>query len=52
MRNNFLEKSHTKCDGETITRPFFEKLKMRSMDLNLWINSLMFYTVYFDCMAY
>ena len=25
MRNIFLEKSYTKCDGETIPRPFFKK---------------------------
>ena len=28
MRNIFLEKSYTKCDGETSPRPFSEKLKM------------------------
>ena len=28
MRNNFLEKSYTKCDGETSSRPFSEKLKL------------------------
>ena len=28
MRNIFLEKSYTKCDGETIPRPFSEKLKL------------------------
>ena len=27
MRNIFLEKSYTKCDGETSLRPFSEKLK-------------------------
>ena len=26
MRNVFLEKSYTKCDGETSPRPFSEKL--------------------------
>ena len=25
MRNIFVEKSYTKCDGETIPRPFFKK---------------------------
>ena len=25
IRNIFLEKSYTKCDGETIPRPFFKK---------------------------
>ena len=28
MRNIFLEKSYTKCDGETSLRPFSEKLKL------------------------
>ena len=28
MRNIFLEKSFTKCDGETSSRPFSEKLKL------------------------
>ena len=28
MRNVFLEKSFTKCGGETSPRPFSEKLKM------------------------
>ena len=27
-RNIFLEKSYTECDGETIPRPFYEKLKL------------------------
>ena len=27
MRNIFLEKSFTKCGGETSSRPFSEKLK-------------------------
>ena len=27
MRNIFLEKSYTKCSGETSSRPFNEKLK-------------------------
>ena len=29
MRNIFLEKTYTKCDGETSLRPFSEKLKLR-----------------------
>ena len=33
IRNNFLEKSYTKCDGETSSRPFSEKLKL-SISLN------------------
>ena len=28
MRNIFLEKSYTKCDGETSPRLFSEKLKL------------------------
>ena len=28
LRNIFIEKSYIKCDGETILRPFFEKLKL------------------------
>ena len=28
MRNIFLEKSYTKFNGETIPRPFTEKLKL------------------------
>ena len=28
MRNVFLEKSYTKCGGETSPRPFPEKLKL------------------------
>ena len=28
MRNIFLEKSYTKCGGETSPRPFTEKLKL------------------------
>ena len=29
VRNNFLEKSYTKCGGETSPRPFFKKSKWR-----------------------
>ena len=33
MRNIFVEKSYTKCSGETIPRPFSKKLKLsRSLD--------------------
>ena len=28
MRNIFAEKSHAKCGGQTIPRPFSEKLKL------------------------
>ena len=43
--NIFLEKSYTKCGRQTSPRPFSEKFKLS----NLWINSLKFYTVCFDC---
>ena len=43
MKNIFLEKSYTKCDGETSSRPFSGKSK-------LIINNLWFYTVCFYCM--
>ena len=33
MKNIFLEKSYTKCGGETSPRPFSEKLKL-SISLN------------------
>ena len=33
-RNVFIEKSFTKCGGETIPRPFYKKSKMNiSLDL-------------------
>ena len=35
MRNIFLEKSYAKCDGETSTKPFSEKLKL-SISLDQW----------------
>ena len=38
MRNIFLEKSYTKCSGETSPRPFSEILKLAYH----WINSLKF----------
>ena len=28
MKNSFLEKPYTKCDRETTSRPFFEKMKI------------------------
>ena len=28
MRNIFVEKSYTKCDGETVPRPFSKKPKL------------------------
>ena len=47
MRNFFLEKSHTKCGGETNPRPFSGNYNWAY----LWINNLKFYTVCFYCMA-
>ena len=46
MRNIFLEKSYTKCSGETVPGPFSKKSKWAY----LWINCLKFYTVCFYCM--
>ena len=37
MKNIFLEKPYTKCDGETSPRPFFEKLKL---SISLVLHSL------------
>ena len=42
LRNIFLEKSHTKCDGETSPKPVSENLKLGI--------SLRFYPVCFYCM--
>ena len=39
IRNNFLEKSYTKCGGETSPRLFFEKLKL-SISLDQYSNVL------------
>ena len=36
MRNIFVEKSYTKCGGETIPRPFSKKSQLSLF----WINSL------------
>ena len=33
MRNIFVEKSYTKCGGETVPRPFSKKIKL-SRSLN------------------
>ena len=46
MTKIFLKKSFTKSGGETIPRPFFKKFKIEY----IWINSLKFYTVCFNCM--
>ena len=41
MKNIFLEKSYTKCDGETSPRPFSEKLKLSlSLDQQQVLQSL------------
>ena len=39
MRNNFLEKSCTKCGGETIPKPFLKSLKL-SIFLDLYLKVL------------
>ena len=39
MRNVFVENSYTKCDGETIPRPFSKKSKL-SLSLDLYSNVL------------
>ena len=41
MRNIFLEKSYTKCDGEIFPHRFLKNENWAY----LWINSLEFYTV-------
>ena len=46
MRNIFLEKSYTKCVGETRPTPVSEKLK-----LSISLDSLKFDTVCFYCMV-
>ena len=40
LKNNFPEKSYTKCDGETIARPLSKKNQNWAY---LWINILKFY---------
>ena len=47
MGNIFLEKSYTKCGGETIPRPISKNQDWAY----LWINSLKFDTVCFYCMS-
>ena len=39
MRNIFLEKSYIECGGETILRPFSEKLKL-NISLDQWYKVL------------
>ena len=45
IKNVFLEKSHTKCDGETMPDPFLKNQNWAY----IWINSVKFYTVCFYC---
>ena len=47
MTNIFLEKSYTKCGGETIPRPFCRTPN----SAYLWINNIKFFTIYFYCMS-
>ena len=44
MRNIFLEKSYTKCGGETSPRPFSEKLKL---SISLDQQSKVLYSLFF-----
>ena len=48
MKNNFLEKSYTKCWGEATPRPFYKKSKSRRY---LLINHMKCYKVCFYCMS-
>ena len=43
MRNNFLEKLYTKCDGETSLRPFSENLKL---SISLDQKSIVLYSLF------
>ena len=47
MRNIFLEKSYTKCDGKTIPRPFSKKLKFEPVSgliaLNVFYSLVLLY---------
>ena len=42
MKNIFVEKSYTKCGGETNRRPFSKKLKWA----DLWIKSEVLYNLF------
>ena len=43
LRNIFLEKSYTKCDGETISRSFSKKSKLSiSLDQNYRVLYILF----------
>ena len=43
IKNIFLEKSFTKCDGETSPRPFSEKSKL-SISMDQW--SMVLYSLF------
>ena len=45
MRNIFLEKSYTKCSGETSPRLFSEKLKL-SISLDKWSKVFSLFLLY------
>ena len=48
MKNIFLEKSYTKCGGETIPRPFSKKLKVSiSLDQYSTVLYSFFFLLYF-----
>ena len=47
IRNIFLEKSNTKCGGETSLRPFSKKSKLAYLGMS----SLKFYTVCIYCVS-
>ena len=40
MRNNFMEKSYTKCGGEANSRPFHKKSKL-SVSLNQRVSEML-----------
>ena len=44
LRNILLEKSHTKCGGESSPRPFSEELKLR-IYLDQQFNTVCFYCI-------
>ena len=51
MRNIFLEKSYTKCGGDTITRPFYKSSNL-SMSLDQWSKVLWAYLILFQVEEY
>ena len=44
MRNNFFEKSYTKCGTETIPRPFSKKSKL-SMSLDQYYKAFTYFVL-------